>query len=429
MVSGTTAVHVVMEKRLPDDCTGGHTKAGSYRSFSKHEEEHGLEEAIKVARLEYATIKATHDLARSYDIDCASNPCDTVDIFYSKSHLESGKQVIARMQETMGADDPAAAYHIYSAEEAQARFLTPDALGAFVYPAGSISAYAFTIGLLKRCLSRGLNLQTETPALSITSDAPSSTRPRWTVETPKGRVSTPNLILATNGYTPHLLPSTQGLIVPLRGQVSAQRPGSKLPAAGLGVTYSFIYDTGYEYMIPRPPLQPDSGTIVIGGGLGTLPSDGAEEFGNTDDTNVNATLTTYLNESTARYFGSNWGDDDARGRIVREWTGIMGASADGLPYVGAVPGSPGLWASVSFNGHGMVLCLKCAEALVGMITDSEASVTGDTVSAGWKEWFPECMTMKKSRFDKTFTGLGMKAPGEAEFGDRRDDGQAPRPRL
>lgn len=394
--------------------TGGHTKAASYRSFTDHETHYGLEEAIKVARMEYANIRATHDFATAHNIDCASNPCDTVDIIYSASHLASAKKAVARMQETMGIEDPAAAYKIHSAEEAHSRFLAPNALAAITYEAGSISGYKFVVGILKLCLARGLNLQTHTPVTRITASPTSTTtHPLWSVTTPRGTITAPNVLLATNGYTAHLLPQFQGTIVPLRGQVQAQRPGSALPNNGsLPHTYSFIYDSGYEYMITRPqstatsPHIPNARIMIIGGGLGTLPADGAEEFGITDDGVVHGGLSEYLTECTGRYFGENWGKDDSRGRVEKEWTGIMGTSADGLPYVGQVEGMKGVWVCASFNGHGMVMCLKCAEAVVGMVLGDET----------WKEWFPKCCVLSEERLDRKFEGrLGMRAPGEAEF--------------
>ncbi|KAH0025351.1 FAD dependent oxidoreductase, partial [Aureobasidium melanogenum] len=332
---------------------GGHTKAASYRSFLEHEAEHGLEDAIKIARLEYANIRETHALARYLSIDCASTPCDTVDIIYDAGALAQGKKAIARMQETMGPDDPAAKYKILSVEEAKVKYHTPDALGAFVYEAGSISAYRFTIGMLKHCLERGVNLQTNTPVEGIEPAKDfNSEAPRWTAKTSRGSVETANLVLATNGYTAHLLPQMQGIIVPLRGQITAQRPGSKLP--GLDTTYSFIYAQGYEYMITRPPGTLDAGAIVIGGGLGRLANTGASEFGTVLDTDLNAEISTYLYNCTAGYFGDNWGEDAKEGRIVKEWSGVMGTSADGLPYVGSMPEMPGMFVCASFNGHGMV---------------------------------------------------------------------------
>lgn len=388
---------------------GGHTKAATYRSFLAHEEQYGTEEAVKIARLEYDNIVATHAVAKKQGIDCDSTPCETVDIIYSESHLRSGLKAIERIQEAMGPNDPAAQYRTWTAEEAQEKFMTPGALGAFQYEAGSISAYKFTTGVLKLCLEKGLNLQTNTPALTL-AQTPSGLR---TVKTPRGRIATPNIILATNGYTPHLLPQTQGMIVPLRGQVCARRPGLMMPQTGLQTTYSFIYEEGYEYMISRPPGSINEGDIVIGGGLGKLPSEGASQYGNTDDTGLHPDTTKYLRNCTAYYFGSNWGADHSDGRVRKEWSGIMGASADGLPYVGQVPDMPGLFLSASFNGHGMVLCLKCAEALVQMITG------GKSAEDSLNTWFPAAMRLTRERFKNKFIGrLDMKAPGEAEFGQR-----------
>jgi glycine/D-amino acid oxidase-like deaminating enzyme len=346
-------------------------------------------------------------LARELDIDCASTPCDTVDIIYDAGNLANGKEAIARMRETIGADDPAAKYEILSAEEAKVRYHTPDALGAFVYEGGSISSYRFTIGMLKHCLERGLNLQTNTPVSAIKKvDDFNSQPPRWTVKTPRGSVQTANLVIATNGYTAHLLPQMQGIIVPLRGQITAQRPGSNLP--GLDTTYSFIYSHGYEYMITRPPGTPDAGTIIIGGGLAQLPNHGASEYGNTSDSQLNKDISTYLYDCTARCFGDNWGKDSDKGRIVKEWSGVMGTSADGLPYVGAMPEMPGVFICASFNGHGMVMCLKSAQALVDMMEGNEDV-----------EWFPKALVVTAQRFEKRFQGrLDMRAPGEAIFTDR-----------
>lgn len=396
---------------------GGHTKAASYRSFLDHERELGTQEAVKIARMEYENVKATHALARAYDIDCASTECDTVDIIYSQTHLELGRKAIERMRLVMGADDPAARYTVHEREEARSRFLTPTALGAFSYYAGSLSAYQFAIGVLKLALQRGLHLQTNTPANGI-SHSTVNGQAIWTVQTLRGSITTPNLVLATNGYTAHILPELQGLIVPLHGQVVAQRPGSGLPQTGMEHTYSFIYKSGYEYMITRPPGSASAGTrspgdIVIGGGLHQLANNGASRYGNTDDSTLDPTITSYLRNCTVDSFGQNWGDDRPDGRIKKEWSGIMGATADGLPYVGAVPNNRGLYICAGFNGHGMVWCLKSAEALVGMMagTVAERNLV--------HHWFPRSAVISNERMKMKFTGRkDLKAPGEAEFGER-----------
>ncbi|KAF2102864.1 FAD dependent oxidoreductase [Rhizodiscina lignyota] len=402
---------------------GGHTKAASYRSYINHATAHGTTEAIRIAHLEAANIAATHAFAKSHSIPCESRPCETVDVIYDAASYAAGVQAIGRMQADMGPHDPSAQYKTYDAESARKTFLTPgeDVQGAFAYPAGSLSSYKFAIGILNLCLARGLNLQTMTPVTGIRGATPSSgVNGRWTAATPRGSISTPKLILATNGYTAHLLPSLLGSIVPYRGQVIASAPSRTLESivpSGLPTTYSFIYASGYEYMIPRPHHSTSKevpadcqGDIVIGGGTARLPGEGVSEFGNTDDTVINELNSPYLRQTLPSYFGENWGDAKAT-PVKKEWTGIMGATKDGLPFVGGWPGAEGLWVSAGFNGHGMVLCLKCAEALVGM-------VFGEKVEGGSLDWFPRSFLLSSERVENgTFEGrVGMRAVSKEEEG-------------
>ena len=182
-----------------------------------------------------------------------------------------------------------------------------------------------------------------------------------------------------------------------------------MPKGGLSTTYSFIYSNGYEYMIPRPPGSKFAGDIVIGGGLVKAKDEGLEEFGTTDDSTVNKEISEYLTGTTPRYFGKNWGDDDKEGRVRKEWTGIMGYSGDGFPFVGQVPSSEGenegLWVAASFQGHGMVLCWMCASALVAMIEGKEEKI---------QEWFPDVFRVTEERLKVGFKGRLHTKPPEKE---------------
>ncbi|KAH8890524.1 FAD dependent oxidoreductase [Thozetella sp. PMI_491] len=393
----------VLSTRLTDVYLGGHTKAASYRSFLDIAAELGTEAAVKIAQLELANIKAVHAFAKEFEIDCDLNPCDTIDVIYDEPQWTQAHAAVAAMRGALPPGDEAAEYTFYSAEQVREKFYCHDndfqgeketVHGGVVYFAGSLSAYKLGIGVLKLGLAQGLNLQTNTPALGLSKDESNGT---WTVETPRGSIVAQRVVLATNGYTARLVPEFQGVIVPLRGQITAHRPGQAMPAAGaLLTTYSFIYEKGYEYMIPRPAGSRFAGDIVIGGGLVRSPEDGLLEYGTTDDTSVSQPISEYLRETTPRYFGPHWGADDAEGRIRREWTGIMGYSPDGFPLVGEVPGAEGLWVSASFQGHGMVLCWMCARALVEMMEGRD----GEDLRA----WFPEAFRVSKQRMAKRFRG-------------------------
>lgn len=216
----------------------------------------------------------------------------------------------------------AAQYMLHSVEETRDMFLCKgdEALGAIRYRAGSLSGYKFVIGLLRLCLEKGLNLQTNTPATALQIEANET----WNVETPRGGIIAKRVVLATNGYTGYLLENLKSIIVPLRGQITTHRSGVNMPKEGLQTTYSFIYANGYEYMISRPLSSEYAGDIIMGGGLVKAPQEGLHEYGTTDDTTLNTVIHDYLVETTPRYFGNSWGDDHPEGRIRRAWTGIMG---------------------------------------------------------------------------------------------------------
>ena len=58
------------------------------------------------------------------------------------------------------------------------------------------------------------------------------------------------------------------------------------------------------------------------------------------------------------------------------WSGIIGRSADGIPYVGAVPGLPGQWICAGHNGHGMARTFTVAPALVKLMNGKGWEETG-----------------------------------------------------
>ncbi|KAF2182451.1 FAD dependent oxidoreductase-like protein [Zopfia rhizophila CBS 207.26] len=444
-ISGTLVAHnllnvfpsahiVMLEAR--DACggatgrNGGHTKAASYRTYLQHRKDLGKEEALKIVRLEYKNILETHRVAREMGIDCESQVCNTVDIVYDHETFDEGKEAIETLKADASEEERKeggmAWYKIHGQDETMPKFWVGSknenpavkgeekVAGAFEYLAGRISAYRFSTGVLESCVERGLKLWTNTPVLSITSVVKKLgiLTPWREVTTSRGLVRAANVILATNGYTANLLSTLQSKIVPLRGQVTAQRPGNfaKFPTP-LPTTYSFIYKNGYEYMIPRP-LTNGPQHIVIGGGLGRLPAGGATQYGTCDDSTLNLEISKYLRGSLVGYFGrENWGEKDGNEdelrRVVQEWTGIMGATADGRPFVGEMPDTEGLWISAGFNGHGMVQCLKCAEALVHII---KGHILEDI------KWFPRSFLISAERIDgSTFRGrTDIKVPETRE---------------
>ncbi|EHY56367.1 hypothetical protein ABEF92_006907 [Exophiala dermatitidis] len=402
---------------------GGHTKPATYRSFSDNVHSVGAEDAMKITRLEQTTMEAVHAFAHKHQIDCDSHRCQTVDVFYDLEQLQAARESVALMEKLM--DPQNCPKHIFHDGKTTAeRFLAQDSMGAVEYESGSLNAYKFTIGILKLALQKGLNLQCNTPAIRISkSDTtnPNASSVLWTISTAsRGTITTPKLVLATNAYSAHLYPPLQGVVVPLRGVVTAQRPGLSISQRSCGrgrldTTYSFVHEGDFEYMITRPSRdQTDINSnfdIVIGGGMHVAPRGGLDEYGNTDDTTYDKASAEYLLQCTKnKYFNNIWGPDNSDGQCRSVWSGIMAFSADGYPFVGPVPGEQGLFLHVSFQGHGMVLCFSCARAAASMILDSgkngeqdEAVDSSKHSMSSLDSWFPNCYRVTSERLSRKFT--------------------------
>ncbi len=373
---------------------GGHTKHAAYREFLDNMRTLGEEEAAKIVRFKTNCMRALHAFARAHKIECDSWQGDTVDVFYDQGQMEKAKKAVREIKRVLGEKDPAARYDFWDAEDTKKKFLVEGSYGAVSYEAGSLWPYKFVIRLLELAIKLGMNLQTETAARKLIKREDG--QQGWIVQTSRGDVTANQVLLATNGYTANLCPAFQGIIIPLRGHMTTQSPGSGLPKHGLKTTYSFIYDDGYDYMISRPQGTRFAGDIMIGGGSTMTKDKGIHEFGTTDDTTIDPTILDYLENSAKIRFGSQWGEDSPEGRVRNAWTGIMGYSSDGFPIVGQVPGQDNLYISASFQGLGMVLCFDSAKALISIMNEED--------EAELNQWFPKAFRTASDRTGPKFQG-------------------------
>lgn len=150
------------------------------------------------------------------------------------------------------------------------------------------------------------------------------------------------VILATNAYTPQLLPQVK--IQPTRAQMLASAPVFK--AVSDMPTYSHF---GYRYWRQLP-----SGEVLIGGWR---------------DTAMEAELT-YEAEPTdeiQQHLDGQLAAMSANAEVTHRWAGIMGFTESGLPLVGPVDGMRNVYLCAGFNGHGMGFAFMSAKQLVEML--------------------------------------------------------------
>lgn len=239
----------------------------------------------------------------------------------------------------------------------------------------------------------------------------------------------PHVIHATNGWSSQLLQPLRGKIIPFRGNMTTQRPGQSLPAETLQRSFIFYeIPVGYDYLTQLPNGEHE---FMLGGGFAQEGREGYEAVANTDDSTYSKRIGAHLGGILPRYFGEdNWGregqppegdtrDEWSKGRVKATWSGILGISADFLPWVGrlspamtgrSAPSSqdlsseqsgnkaftfatPGEWIAAGYSGEGMVHGWMCGKALAEMVLGRERK-------GNLAEWFPESFLVSRDRWTK-----------------------------
>ena len=236
---------------------------------------------------------------------------------------------------------PELVHQFYPAEEAQINFRVSDqCVGAITYPIGQLNSYKMITQIMEILLDKGVNLQTNTPVNKVSRHGS-----RWIVETDRGTIDAAKVIHATNGYIQHLIPSFT-VITPNRGHVTARAAPVNLSKTPLDKAYCFIYGHGeHDYMIQ---LSANEGNkLIIGGGYNEDPQPGTD-----DDGRVNEQVFLYLRSQVEEVM--QWREDNSE-KFYMEWSGIMGFSADELPWVGCLPETleeEGQWICAGYSGEG-----------------------------------------------------------------------------
>ena len=150
------------------------------------------------------------------------------------------------------------------------------------------------------------------------------------------------VILATNAYTPQLVPQVK--IHPTRAQMLASAP--VLRSVSDVPTYSH---SGYRYWRQLP-----TGEVLVGGWRDTSLS---TEVGYEEQ--PSAQIQDHLDKRLETMTGG--------AEVTHRWAGIMGFTETGLPLVGPVEGMRNVFLCAGFNGHGMGFAFMSAKQLVEML--------------------------------------------------------------
>ncbi|KAJ5753468.1 uncharacterized protein N7511_007621 [Penicillium nucicola] len=338
---------------------GGHLRPDIYSATATNTERYGLEAAVEIVRFELAHMKEIEDLVRLENIDCELTFTRSLNIYLDEDQLKKAKTFYDSLLER-GLDFMDDVKYL-SQSEAQKEAYVRNAKGGFSFSAGHLWPYKLIVGLIRIALSKGLNLQTNTPVSEInqTKNEDGS----WTVTTNRGTIKAKNIIFATNAFTSALAPEYSEAIIPCKGVCTqiAATPGA--PHQELPCTYAIWLGPGaYIYQISRK-----DGSLIVGGASHTFKDDLKEWYNQPNDGTLVRNMEHYFDGYMQRTF---FGWEDSGAEVKHIWSGVMGYSADSLPHVGNVPDKPGQFIAAGFNGHGMPVAYLSGKAVANMARDS-----------------------------------------------------------
>jgi gamma-glutamylputrescine oxidase len=202
---------------------------------------------------------------------------------------------------------------------------------------GSLHAGKLVQVLMQKVQGMGVHIFSGTPVLKW-----KKTKDEINVLTPKNKIITKHLILATNAFTNSL--TNEKMITPARGQIILTSPIKDLPVSG-----TFHFNEGFYYF---RNLQ---NRLLLGGARNVdIPSEETTVMETTG--NIQHELEHFL--STHILPGRNY-------TIEKRWSGIMAFTADKLPKVKAI--DDGVIAVICCNGMGVALSPVMPQRVISLL--------------------------------------------------------------
>lgn len=166
------------------------------------------------------------------------------------------------------------------------------------------------------------------------------------IHTAKRIIACEKVLLCTNAYSPLLDSWFLDKVNPVRGQILVTQPLKKRV-----LDHICYANYGYEYFRQLPDNR------FLLGGCRELFSD--QEVGYAD------VATKEVQDSLEHYLKHRF-PDVAGIPIDYRWSGTMGFTESGLPFIGKHPKHNGLYCAVGFNGHGFGYGLAASKMLVDL---------------------------------------------------------------
>lgn len=341
-----------------------------------------------IAEFEIKNVAAVKSYIEENNVDCEWRSVTGCRTFWTKSTFEAAQTEINKLYKS----HPEIAKQVTVSTDPKvlkANRVKPECSGVtLTQGAGQLWPYKYVTFIVEKLVREGkLNVQTHTPVLEIEGHS---------VNTSRGTIEAKQIILATNGYTSHLLPEFQSLIVPVRCEMSALHPPTqdRLPNSYGMVAFGDGNPEHDDYLVQRPFYNGRGGHLMFGGGRSQAMYNCV---GITDDDIVDPGEADYLRRALPQMLEIG---SEVELQASHQWTGIKGYSRDNRPWVGKVRDD--VWLCGGYTGHGMPNATLCGKAVVElMLSDQRYEEACDKLIEAGE--LPESYLLTRKRLDAAHT--------------------------
>jgi gamma-glutamylputrescine oxidase len=302
---------------------GGFLLAGVAPFYSEARERYGRERA---RHMYAATLEAQRDMYALADELGAGDSVRRVGLLRASASEEEAEDV-ARQVEALREDHfPGELVDRDELPPAVARFALN---GCLTEHDGALQPARWIRALARGAEAAGARIHDDT-----TVEGPVAAPGEGELRTTTGAgVAARHVVVASDGALPALVPEYSPRVRSRRLHMTATAP-----LAERVTDHLVYYRWGYEYFQQRP-----DGRLLIGG-FSDVDGDGSYTDSDTGSPEIWERIEQHIRDEL--------GLNDAE--ITHRWAGVVGYSDDRLPYVGEVPGRPGLWVAGGYSGHGNV---------------------------------------------------------------------------
>ncbi len=296
----------------------------------------GREGARSVLQIGRRSHQRMAHLAQSLSIDCDYKQMGSLRLTRTTEETEDLRSSLPELRHDgfpMREIELADAVPAHAVEHFHAAFEVPED--------GQIHPVKFLHGLAIEAIKKGARIHAHSRVTSARWQGG-----LWEVRIGEHIARARTLVIATNAYTPLLLPNLAAIIAPRRGQMLATAPLDTMFAER--PTYAHW---GYQYWRQTPDRR-----LLIGGWR-----DVDFDSENGYDTTPTTTIQNAIEQGLAELVPGG-------AQIEYRWAGTMGFARDGRPLVGWLDASHHLAICAGFTGHGMGMATACTQDLAELLS-------------------------------------------------------------